>query len=253
MIGIKMAEIDFSKIAVSTGASLCAGMSLLLWFLLISDGHPSRLVLLRQRPYVSSQAVVGVLVWAGLLGSVALAVYQPVLRSDPSRPALTIELGFLLLLPPINEFLGLVNQRVRSIYYFIIFPISKTLLLLTFFLDHIQSRIRHILYASILLLTTAEILFFAIVYVWLWQICSRSNTSYPASFRPLGFFQNQPSKHQRALKAAALTTIVLWFFSGVITVSAYLEQFGETHLATTEIAMLSLMRLVIPYFLTKEI
>lgn len=69
-----------------------------------------------------------------------------VLCPDPSRPVLTVELGFLLLLSPINEvkilyfngeladineFLGLVNQRLRSTRTFIIFPISKTLLLLT--------------------------------------------------------------------------------------------------------------------------
>lgn len=142
---------------------MCAGISLLLWLVLISDGQSSRLVLLHQKPYVFSQAVVGVLVFAGLLGSIALAIYQPVLRSgayrrdlpthqltipttDSSRPALTVELGFLLLLPPINEvnipnfnvdpadihkFLGLVNQNSGSILFYIIFPITKSLLLLT--------------------------------------------------------------------------------------------------------------------------
>jgi hypothetical protein len=76
-----MAELDVSQIIVSTVASFCAGLSLVLWFALVCDGHPSRLVLLRQNPYVFSQAVVGALVWTGLIGSVALAVFQPVLRS----------------------------------------------------------------------------------------------------------------------------------------------------------------------------
>ncbi|KAJ5737904.1 uncharacterized protein N7483_003029 [Penicillium malachiteum] len=98
-----MAEIDYSQIALSVVASLCAVISLLLWLVLISDGQQSRLVLLHQKPYILSQAAVGVLVCAGLFGSIALATYQPVIRRDPSRPALTVELGFLLLLPPINE------------------------------------------------------------------------------------------------------------------------------------------------------
>jgi hypothetical protein len=76
-----MAEIDSSQVFLSAMASLCAGISLLLWFVLISNGQPSRLVLLHQKPYVFSQAVVGVLVCAGLLGSIALATYQPVFRS----------------------------------------------------------------------------------------------------------------------------------------------------------------------------
>lgn len=248
-----MAEIDSSQIVISATASMCAGISLLLWLVLISDGQSSRLVLLHQKPYVFSQAVVGVLVFAGLLGSIALAIYQPVLRSDSSRPALTVELGFLLLLPPINEFLGLVNQNSGSILFYIIFPITKSLLLLTFFLDHIQRKIRHVLYASLLLLTSAETFFFAIQYIRLWRICNRSNSSCATSSRSLGFFRNQSSNHQRALKAAALTAIIFCFFSGVIAVSAYLEKFWQSQLATTEIAMLSLMRLIIPYFLTKKI
>ena len=64
---------------------MCAGISLLLWLVLISDGQFSRLVSLHQKPYVFSQAVVGVLVFAGLLGSIALATYQPVLRSGAYR------------------------------------------------------------------------------------------------------------------------------------------------------------------------
>jgi hypothetical protein len=74
-----MAEIDSSQIILSVGASLCAVISLLLWFMLISDGQRSRLVLLCQKPHIFSQAVVGVLVCAGLLGSIALVTYQPIL------------------------------------------------------------------------------------------------------------------------------------------------------------------------------
>lgn len=80
-----MAEIDSSQVILSAMASLCAGISLLLWFVLISNGQRSRLVLLHQKPYVFSQAVVGVLVSAGLLGSIALATYQPVLRGGEYR------------------------------------------------------------------------------------------------------------------------------------------------------------------------
>ncbi|KAB8213469.1 hypothetical protein BDV33DRAFT_184663 [Aspergillus novoparasiticus] len=44
-----MVEIDYRQVAVSTAALLCAGISLILWFLLISRGHPTHLVLLSQK------------------------------------------------------------------------------------------------------------------------------------------------------------------------------------------------------------
>ena len=77
-----MAEIDSSQGILSAMASLCAGI---ISFTLVCvdirrTGQRSRLVLLHQKPYVFSQAVVGVLACAGLLGSTALATYQPVLQ-----------------------------------------------------------------------------------------------------------------------------------------------------------------------------
>jgi hypothetical protein len=66
-----MAELDISQIVVSTGASICAGISFFIWLFIISDCNPARLL---------AQAVVGLLILTGLLASVALAVYQPVFR-----------------------------------------------------------------------------------------------------------------------------------------------------------------------------
>ena len=115
-----MAALDEPQVVASVGATICAGASFFLWLRIISRHNPIRISSLRQRPVILAQAVVGILILTGLLVSVTLAIYQPNLRggeqssfkypfhllirsTDPSRPVLAIEVGFLLLLPTINE------------------------------------------------------------------------------------------------------------------------------------------------------
>lgn len=68
------------QIAVSIAASLCAGISFFIWLSLIAQGDLTRLPLLRKRPIVLAQAVLGVLILTGSLASLALAVLRPVFR-----------------------------------------------------------------------------------------------------------------------------------------------------------------------------
>jgi hypothetical protein len=77
---LTMAELDISQIVVSTGASICAGVSFSLWLFIISDGNSARLASLSQKPIILAQAVVGLLILTGLLVSIALSVCQPVYR-----------------------------------------------------------------------------------------------------------------------------------------------------------------------------
>lgn len=117
-----MAKSDTSQIAVSTAASICVAISFFLWLFIISGFSSARLAVLKQKPIIFAQAVLGILILTGLLISIALSIYQPGFRggedlcgnlldgltnhhyiTDHSRPVLTIEMGFLLLLPTINE------------------------------------------------------------------------------------------------------------------------------------------------------
>jgi hypothetical protein len=75
-----MEGIIVSQIVVSTAASLLTGVSLLFWASLITKGDWSRLALLREKPIVLIQALLGVLTFAGSVASLALAVSQPIFR-----------------------------------------------------------------------------------------------------------------------------------------------------------------------------
>lgn len=110
------------QIFVSIGAILCAGTSFLSWLFVMSDGRLSQLALQSRKPYILSQIIAGVLILTGLIGSLVLAIYRPTFEggkyfqkflfsladficTDSSRPVLTVEIGFLLLLPTTSEVL----------------------------------------------------------------------------------------------------------------------------------------------------
>jgi hypothetical protein len=65
---------------VSIAASLCAGISFLVWISLIAKGDLTWFPLLSKKPTLLIQAGLGILILTGSLASLVLAIYRPVYK-----------------------------------------------------------------------------------------------------------------------------------------------------------------------------
>ncbi|QSS58094.1 hypothetical protein I7I51_07516 [Histoplasma capsulatum] len=158
---------------------------------------------------------------------------------DPSRPILTFEIGVLLVLPTIHEYLTLRNHLSQLLNSFAIaLPVCK---LLTLFSDGISPRSRHLIYSVVLALTVVENIFLFIQYLRLWIICAANENSPRVHSLERHFFYLKMfvclsttviSRHRRALWAATTAAGLLSLISMIITVLGYMIQPLWTQFAT---------------------
>ncbi|KMP07650.1 hypothetical protein CISG_00208 [Coccidioides immitis RMSCC 3703] len=110
---------------------------------------------------VLCQAGVGLLVFAGSVASLVLAVYEPVFNKDEQQS--------------LDLYLSLSTLHSRSSGIFSLSVILlKVLVLLLFFVNGISPGSRRILYSLSMVFTSGELVFLCAWYIRLWVSCARS-------------------------------------------------------------------------------
>ncbi|KAL4923411.1 uncharacterized protein BDV17DRAFT_244544 [Aspergillus undulatus] len=216
-------------------ASFSSGANLMLWLLSIG-GLDWRAF--DKKLLIIAQAVIGGLIVIGSVVSCYLAIQQANFKADVPWVILQLEVGCLLLLAILNEYLGISALLSRLTHILAVFSFVGTLA--TLLLSTCSQEHRNIFLSLFTIISLASLSFVHAQFIRFWIICVKPGHMHANAFK---LFWRYPCrtvyKHQQALWVASIVSIGLFLLLLGSMIFACVKPCLWTQLTTFQIAIIT--------------
>ncbi|PYH92244.1 hypothetical protein BO71DRAFT_29409 [Aspergillus ellipticus CBS 707.79] len=233
------------QLTTSTIAWLYFGSSLAFWLLSIRASNSGRL---SRGRLVSSQVVIGSAIFLGLLISILLAFLKAKLVRSCSWLLLQQEIGSVLLLLVMNEYLSVstlqsCSTHVVSALLFLgtVVPLPLSM----YFTEHCSA-----LFSLFMILALASLGFVHAQIIRAWSICMKPLHMQRSVFKLFWQYPDLTSaRHQRILWVASISSVALFLVLLGLTVFACIHTNLQTQIMTLQIAIISFRKALISIYI----